>query len=209
MDIQPSLGRTQNAALSLVDLMAAATELSAESEGEDEEDAEEDDVSPTLPNNPIHQFTTPVNPVKLARPAPPIRGASFQFVDQETVKSSVLKSLLGDEVDMIELAAERRQTVDSIFSGETAKPAVVDPKERYRKIVESYGEWCDDSEYFIESIPAALYRGVLIKGLASLTNRRLLFFAYVPEALPGVVRSGAVRISYPGTPLLYSLTNLY
>lgn len=199
MDIQPSLGRAQNAALSLVDLMAAATELSAEFDDSDTD--QEDDAAPTLPNNEVHQFTTPVNPVRPARPAPPIRGASFQFVDQETVKSSVLKSLLGDEVDMIELAAERRQKFDSIYSGETAKPAVVDPKERYRKLVESYGDWCDDSEYFVESIPAALYRGVLIKGLASLTNRRLLFFAYVPEALPGVVRSGAVRISYPGTPL--------
>jgi hypothetical protein len=82
---------------------------------------------------------------------------------------------------------------------------------RLQTLTDEFGVWSDGSEVFIQSVPGscpspacftsllirpsagALYRGVLIRGLIALTNRRLLIYAYIPTVDANrVIRSGPI-----------------
>jgi hypothetical protein len=56
------------------------------------------------------------------------------------------------------------------------------------------------SFFRVVQVPGALYRGVLIKGLIALTNRRLFIYAFIPpaESVNKVIKSGPVTIHFPG-----------
>ncbi|KAM0748381.1 UDP-Glycosyltransferase/glycogen phosphorylase [Meredithblackwellia eburnea MCA 4105] len=73
------------------------------------------------------------------------------------------------------------------------------PEDRLLALEEEFGKWQDGSEEFVATIPGALYRGVLVKGLLGLTNRRFFIFAYVPRQEPNKpIRAGSVTVHIPG-----------
>lgn len=178
---------------SVVDLLSAASQELGEGQAYDSDSEDSDsDLSPTSPNHDHAYDSSASSATKInsVRPGPPKRGQSY-YSNAES------ESRVHDELDMLESGIEQNQ----ISAGPTPEPAAsIDPVARLKILVDEYGPWCDDSEEFVASTPAALYRGVLIKGLCSLTNRRLFFFAYVPQQAPGaLVMKGAITIHYPGT----------
>ncbi|KAL8278984.1 hypothetical protein RQP46_008653 [Phenoliferia psychrophenolica] len=92
---------------------------------------------------------------------------------------------------------------------------------RLKALVDEFGAWSDDSEVFVESVPGALYRGVLVKvrrssfligsasvvdkqlrhsqGLLALSNRRFFIYAFIPRQEENkVIRAGPVTVHFPG-----------
>lgn len=128
MNPQASSGPYQSATLSVADLLAASisNEFDSESDHTDDEDYSDPPATLAAPHDNF-KIVDDLG-LLLSRPGPPVRGQSFQFVDQAKKN---LNSLITDEVDMIQIETERRQRKDSVGAdGIPASAASVNPIER-------------------------------------------------------------------------------
>lgn len=74
------------------------------------------------------------------------------------------------------------------------------PAERMALIEEEFGPWDGPGEEtFLEQMPVTLYRDVLVKGALAMTNKRLVYLAYLPKFEKGkVLKSGYVTVQTSG-----------
>ncbi|KAK4704988.1 hypothetical protein P7C70_g1228, partial [Phenoliferia sp. Uapishka_3] len=137
-----------------------------------------------------------------------VRGKSLLLQKEYAALNSDVLELALDGFDSVDDAVLRAQVGEdgvTAAGDETFEdPKVVDgdksPKKRLETLTNEFGKWSDDSEVFVESVPGALYRGVLVKGLLALTNRRFFIYAFIPRAEENkVIRAGPVTIHFPGT----------
>lgn len=90
--------------------------------------------------------------------------------------------LSADAFDTEDEAIIRAQKPDSPEA--FAEEYELTPTERdeiMQRVKEEFGPWTDDSEEIVRRIPGALERSVYIRGSIVLTNRRIIFMAYIPH----------------------------
>lgn len=136
-----------------------------------------------------------------SRPAPK-RGDSI-YTGKAPQEQQMAIDMALDGLDSVDDAISRAQDQEDEedFADPRESLDQRTPEEMLATLVEEYGPWTDDSEEFqmqvrcvtlvalpsafahlglVSQVPGALYRGVLIKGLLALTNRRFFVYAFVP-----------------------------
>lgn len=151
------------------------------------------------------------------------RATSREDLAKGLRRHELVTELALDSLDAAHAAVERAQLSadpESFEEPEGFKGFRDDksPESKLATIVEEFGPWTDESEVFVGQIPGALFRGILIKGLIALTNRRLFVYAvsvasgrgiqgdangHAPQFIPHpeqnkVIRAGPVTTHFPG-----------
>lgn len=154
---------------------------------EDSSDEEDDSAStPLTPNDSQQELSSHpyhYEPSNNHHPsAIPGRATSREDLAKGFEAHQLITELALDSLDAAHAAVERAQgssDPESFEEPEGFKGFRDDksPEAKLATLEEEYGVWTDDSEEFIGQIPGALFRGILIKGLIALTNRRLFVYA--------------------------------
>ncbi|KAI5475042.1 hypothetical protein MNV49_002067 [Pseudohyphozyma bogoriensis] len=210
------MGGAPNALNSLVDLLNATAHQPWHHDDSSEFPSDEEDETSTTEDD--HEAVTPGGSQAILDPhhyhgedaeggAAPVRGMSLLAGD--VTRKDLIQELTLDNIDSADAVVERSQLKgdgteadQEAFEDPEVMDAAESPAERLKALVEEFGPWNgggSGEEEFVQSIPGALYRGVLIKGVLALTNRRLFIFAYIPRNPANkVIRAGPVTVHFPG-----------
>ena len=123
--------------------------------------------------------------------------------DSEEVKGSDVRRDSSTTLVDPDLSVEDEKGLDPTEGKEDklkAEDEEVDATERLRRIEEEFGPWTGPGkETWLEQMPATLYRNVLVKGVLALTDKRLLYLAYLPHFEKGkILKSGFVTVQTTG-----------
>lgn len=147
---------------------------------------------PTFPDLSHHRSSSDV----------PVRGANLDkdHYWDSTPDPEMLARFVDDSLQSATEAVARAHLVsepDEFLEGDSSMDATLPKGERLALLEAEFGPWDvqGDHEEFVDQVPGALYRGILVKGILALTTRRLFIFAYIPQtANTGnkVLRAGPV-----------------